>query len=156
MSDSGLNAAGAASSSRRSTDRNSMSRPLGGLGLRREKPTTSQPAERNFSIEATPSRPLAPVTSTLFVSFFSIDSPFSCLIPRAALHCLLIRAVKILICAIPGCKLSVVWKSRLVVLEPRGDCWRGLFSRQRHSQNILPQQIHGYSQENEILQKKSN
>ena len=41
-------------------------RPLGSSGLRRETPTTSQPAERNVSIAATPSRPLAPVTSTLF------------------------------------------------------------------------------------------
>src|SRR5260370_1715873 len=44
---------------------------------------------------------LPPVTTaTLFVSFFSINSPLVVLIPRAALHCLLIRAVKILICAI--------------------------------------------------------
>src|ERR1700738_771758 len=66
MSVSGSNAALALSSSRKSTDRKSTSRPLGSSGLRRETPTTSQPAERNFSIAATPSRPLAPVTRTLF------------------------------------------------------------------------------------------
>src|SRR5258708_11387983 len=80
MSVSGSNAARVASSSRsRSTDRNSMSRPLGSLGLRRETPTTSQPAERNLSIAATPSRPLAPVTSTLFgmtAIFFRAAIPF--------------------------------------------------------------------------------
>ncbi len=56
-----------------------MSRPLGSLGLRRETPTTSQPAERNLSIAATPSRPLAPVTSTLFgmtAIFFRAAIPF--------------------------------------------------------------------------------
>src|SRR5580692_322660 len=75
MSVSGPNAARAVSSSRRSTDRNSLSRPLGSSGLRRETPTTSQLAERNFSIAAIPSRPLAPVTSTLFGMtpiFFSV------------------------------------------------------------------------------------
>src|SRR6266404_9403949 len=70
MSVSGSNAARALSSFRKSTDRNSTSRPLGSSGLRRETPTTSQPAERNFSIAATPSRPLAPVTRTLFRTIF--------------------------------------------------------------------------------------
>ena len=47
----------------------------GQLGPSADTPTTSQPAERNFSIAATPSRPLAPVTSTLFGMtpiFFSV------------------------------------------------------------------------------------
>src|SRR6266436_7339009 len=66
MSVSGSNAARAFPSSRKSTDRKSMSRPLGSSGLRRETPTTFQPAARNLSIAATPSRPLAPVTSTFF------------------------------------------------------------------------------------------
>src|SRR6202048_1812113 len=66
MSVSGSNAARTLPSSRKSTDRKSTSRPLGSSGLRRETPTTSQPAKRNFSIAATPSRPLAPVTRTLF------------------------------------------------------------------------------------------
>src|ERR1700741_1630193 len=70
MSVSGSNAAWAFFSSRRSTDRNWTSRPLGSSGLRRETPTTSQPAARNFSIAATPSRPLAPVTRTLFRTIF--------------------------------------------------------------------------------------
>src|SRR5260370_13377892 len=70
MSVSGSNAARALSSSRKSTDRKSRSRPLGSSGLRRETPTTSQPAERNFSIAATPSKPLAPVTRTLFRTIF--------------------------------------------------------------------------------------
>src|SRR5580700_1997504 len=70
MSVSGSNAARDLFSSRRSTDRNWTSRPLGSSGLRRETPTTSQPAARNFSIAATPSRPLAPVTSTLFRTIF--------------------------------------------------------------------------------------
>ena len=38
--------------------------------MRRLRQTTSQPAERNFSIAATPSRPLAPVTSVLFGTIF--------------------------------------------------------------------------------------
>ncbi len=63
---SGSNAARAASRSCRSTDKNSISRSLGNSGLRRDTPITSQPAERNFSIAATPSKPLAPVTKTLF------------------------------------------------------------------------------------------
>src|SRR6476660_2604623 len=61
-----------AASSRRSTDTNSMSRPLNNWGLRRETPTTSQPADRNLSIAATPSKPLAPVISTLFDSKSSV------------------------------------------------------------------------------------
>ena len=40
-----------ASSFRRSSDRNLTSRPLGNWGFRRETPTASQPAERNFSID---------------------------------------------------------------------------------------------------------
>ena len=35
-----------------------------------ETETVAEPAERNFSIAATPSRPLAPVTSTLFGTIF--------------------------------------------------------------------------------------
>ncbi len=35
-----------------------------------ETETVAQPAERNFSIAATPSKPLAPVTSTLFGTIF--------------------------------------------------------------------------------------
>src|ERR1700758_2413619 len=70
MSVSGSNAARAFISSRRSTDRNWTSRPLGSSGLRRETPTTSQSAARNFSIAATPSRPLAPGTRTLFRPLF--------------------------------------------------------------------------------------
>src|SRR5258708_19510732 len=67
---SGSTAARALASSRKSTERKSTSRPLGSSGLRRETPTTSQPAERNFSIAATPSKPLAPVTRTLFRTIF--------------------------------------------------------------------------------------
>src|ERR1700757_4058469 len=59
-------AAREAASSRRSTDRNSRARALNTSGLRREPPTSSQPADRNLSIAATPRRPLAPVISTLF------------------------------------------------------------------------------------------
>src|SRR6201993_3362087 len=70
MSVSGSNAARAFFWSCRSTDRNWTSRPLGSSGLRRGTPTTSQPAARNFSIAATPSRPLAPVTRTLFRPLF--------------------------------------------------------------------------------------
>src|SRR6266436_1533540 len=66
MSVSGSNASRAASLSRRSTGRNSTFRPLGSSGFRRPTPITSQPAERNFSVAATPSRPLAPATNTFF------------------------------------------------------------------------------------------
>src|SRR5258708_35853710 len=49
-----------------------------------------------------------------FFFFLMIRRP-----PRSTLfpYTTLFRSVKILICAIPGCKLSVVCKSRLVVLE---------------------------------------
>jgi hypothetical protein len=42
-------------------------RPLGRAGLRLEMPTTSQPADKKASMAATPMRPLAPATSTLFL-----------------------------------------------------------------------------------------
>src|SRR5712664_1616469 len=45
----------------------SNSRPLGRFGLRLEIPTTSQPADKKDSMAATPMRPLAPATSTLFL-----------------------------------------------------------------------------------------
>ena len=41
------------------------------------QPSTSQPAERNFSIAATPSKPLAPMTSTLLVALI-VPIPFFC------------------------------------------------------------------------------
>src|ERR1700756_777196 len=82
MSVSGSNAARAFFLSRRSTDRNWTSRPLGSSGLRRETPTTSQPAARNFSIAATPSRPLAPVTRTLFRTIFPCLLTLMILRPR--------------------------------------------------------------------------
>jgi hypothetical protein len=62
----GSNATRVFASSRKSTDRKSILRSLGSSGLRRETPTTSQPAARNFAIAATPSRPLALVTSNFF------------------------------------------------------------------------------------------
>src|ERR1700728_1838840 len=54
------------SSSRRSTDRNSKSPPLGKTGRRRDTATTSQPFERKPSMALTPIRPLPPATRTLF------------------------------------------------------------------------------------------
>jgi len=59
-------------------------RPLGRAGLRLEMPTTSQPADKKASMAATPMRPLAPATSTLF--FFL---PISSLLPLDA--CWVIR-----------------------------------------------------------------
>ena len=41
------------------------------------QPSTSQHAERNFSIAATPSKPLAPMTSTLLVALI-VPIPFFC------------------------------------------------------------------------------
>ena len=64
-----LPAAAAARLSRKSTESEVTARPLGSSGLRRAAATTSQPASRNRSIAAIPSRPLAPVTSTLLVTF---------------------------------------------------------------------------------------
>jgi hypothetical protein len=62
----GSNATRVFASSRKSTDWKSILRSLGSSGLRRETPTTSQPAARNFSIAATPGRPLALATSNFF------------------------------------------------------------------------------------------
>jgi hypothetical protein len=56
MSVSGSNAARVFSSSRKSTDRKSMWRPLGGLGLWRETPTTSQPHGKKLLDRGTPQK----------------------------------------------------------------------------------------------------